>query len=48
MKLEAGEYRFVQPISNYDPVGTMPEGLKINSLKFIVTDYTSGQLVIRW
>jgi alpha-glucosidase len=47
-KVETKEYRFVQPISNYDPVGTMPEGLKINSLKFLVTNYTSDQLEISW
>lgn len=46
--LEFGEYRFVQPISNYDPVGTMPEGLKINSLKYIVTNHSSDQLEISW
>lgn len=47
-KIETTEYRFVQPISNYDPVGTMPEGLKINALNFIVTEYTGDQFVIRW
>ena len=48
IKIEAKEYRFVQPISNYDPVGTMPEGLKINSLPFITTNYTSGAIQISW
>ncbi len=48
IKIESGEYRFVQPISNYDPVGTMPEGLKIKSLNFIVTNYTSDKLEISW
>jgi alpha-glucosidase len=47
-KIEVKEYRFVQPISNYDPVGTMPEGLKINSLPFITTNYTSGAIQISW
>jgi alpha-glucosidase len=47
-KVETKEYRFVQPISNYDPVGTMPEGLKINSLNYLVTNYTTDQLVISW
>lgn len=47
-KIETTEYRFVQPISNYDPVGTMPEGLKINELNFITTEYTADQLVIQW
>ena len=27
-------YRFVQPIANYDPVNSMPEGTKISSLNY--------------
>jgi alpha-glucosidase len=42
------EYRFVQPISNYDPVYTMPEGPKITSLNFIATSYDTNQLELRW
>lgn len=42
------EYRFVQPISNFDPVNTMPEGPKISSLKYIAVDYTQNQIDIRW
>ncbi len=45
---ETRTYRFVQPISNFDPVGTMPEGLKINSLNFISTEYSQDQLEINW
>jgi alpha-glucosidase len=48
MKVETKTYRFVQPISNYDPVGTMPEGLKINTLASITTNYTSDAIDIRW
>lgn len=46
--VEQREYRFVQPISNYDPVGTMPEGLKIQTLQTILTPYTSDSFEIRW
>lgn len=48
IKVETKEYRFVQPISNYDPVGTMPEGLKINALNSILTEYTADQILIQW
>ena len=41
------EYRFVNQISNYDPVNTMPEGPKIN-LPFISTSYHTNQIVITW
>jgi alpha-glucosidase len=46
--IESKTYRFVQPISNYDPVGTMPEGLKIDLLNFISTNYSTDLLEIRW
>lgn len=42
------EYRFVQPITNFDPVNIMPEGLKIASLNYITTPYDQNQLDIRW
>jgi alpha-glucosidase len=42
------EYRFVQPITNFDPVNTMPEGPKISSLNYITTNYDQNQLDIRW
>jgi alpha-glucosidase len=42
------EYRFVQPITNFDPVNAMPEGPKITSLKFVTTHYEQKQLDIRW
>jgi alpha-glucosidase len=46
--IQQKEYRFVQPITNFDPVSTMPEGPKISSLKFITTTYSQNQLEIRW
>jgi alpha-glucosidase len=42
------EYRFVQPITNYDPVYTMPEGPKIGSLNYITTRYDKQELEISW
>jgi alpha-glucosidase len=42
------QYRFVQPISNFDPVNTMPEGPKISSLSFIDIPYDSNTLEVRW
>jgi alpha-glucosidase len=42
------EYRFVNPISNYDPVNTAPEGPKINSLLFISTSYGKEKITINW
>jgi len=47
-KIEWKEYRFVQPISNYDPVNTVPEGLKINSLPSISTNYGTEKINISW
>lgn len=46
--IQEKEYRFVQPISNYDPVYKMPEGPKISALKFISTTFNKEQLEIQW
>ncbi|HEU5291475.1 MAG TPA: TIM-barrel domain-containing protein, partial [Cyclobacteriaceae bacterium] len=46
--IQQKEYRFVQPISNFDPVGTMPEGPKISSLKFITITYSQDPIAIQW
>ena len=46
--IQQKEYRFVQPISNYDPVYKMPEGPKISSLNFISTTYNQDPLEIQW
>lgn len=48
LAVKTSEYRFVQPISNFDPVGTMPEGLKVDAVQFISTDYNQDQINIRW
>ncbi len=47
-KVHQKEYRFIQPISNFDPVNTMPEGPKISSLHYITMSYDQDQLDIRW
>lgn len=47
-KVETAEYRFVQPISNYDPVGTMPQGLKVDAVQFISADYNQNKIEISW
>jgi alpha-glucosidase len=47
-RMQQMEYRFVQPISNFDPVYTMPEGPKINSLNYISAIYDQHQLEINW
>ena len=41
------EYRFVNPISNYDPVNVIPEGPKIN-LPFITTTYQKNKIICTW
>jgi alpha-glucosidase len=46
--IQQKEYRFVQPISNFDPVYKMPEGPKISSLKFIATTFSKEQFEIQW
>jgi alpha-glucosidase len=46
--IQQKEYRFVQPITNFDPVSTMPEGPKISTLNFISTQYRPDQLEIQW
>jgi alpha-glucosidase len=46
--IQQKEYRFVQPITNFDPVNAMPEGPKITSLKYITTHYDQKQMDIRW
>lgn len=46
--IQQKEFRFVQPISNFDPVGTMPKGPKITSLKYVTMDYDQNQLEIQW
>jgi alpha-glucosidase len=46
--LQQKEYRFVQPISNFDPFFTMPEGPKVSSLNFISIPYDNSKLEITW
>jgi alpha-glucosidase len=46
--IQEREYRFIEPITNYDPVSTMPEGPKIASLKFISTQYDTNEIKISW
>ena len=41
------EYRFVNPITNYDPVNVIPEGPKIN-LPFIITTYHKNKIICNW
>ncbi len=47
-EVQQKEYRFVQPITNFDPINAMPEGPKISSLNYITTNYDQNQLDIRW
>jgi len=42
------EYRFVQPITNFDPVNSMPEGPKVSALKYITMNFDKKQLELRW
>lgn len=41
------EYRFVQPITNFDPVYTMPEGPKIAALKYVSANLDENQIEIQ-
>ncbi len=45
--LEWKEYRFINAMKHYDPVGTAPEGPKIN-LPFVTTLYGNTKIFIRW
>jgi alpha-glucosidase len=46
--VERRDYRFVNPISNYDPVNTMPEGAKVASLPFVALPYGTDKILITW
>ena len=46
--LQQKEYRFINPISNFDPFGTMPQGPKIDSLQFATTNYAKEKITINW
>lgn len=43
------EYRFIEPISNFDPFGNETgEGLKIKKVKIIETTFTNDTLTLKW
>lgn len=42
------DYRFLQPMANYDPVGTQPEGPIIRELPYISIPQTTDEVVITW
>ena len=43
------EYRFIEPISNFDPFGNETgEGLKIKEITCIQTEYTNDQITLKW
>ncbi|MDH4057543.1 MAG: glycoside hydrolase family 31 protein [Cyclobacteriaceae bacterium] len=47
-KVQNRDYRFVQPMANYDPVGTVPEGSVIKDLQYISFRYDLMQMVLQW
>lgn len=47
VSLSTRDYRFVEPISNFDPVNTMPEAPTIHSLKFISLPYDEQEIIVR-
>jgi alpha-glucosidase len=47
-QVQQKEYRFVQPISNFDPFNSMPEGPKIPELNFISINDNPNQIEISW
>jgi len=46
--LEKRDYQFVEAISNYDPVNTMPAAPVIQALKFITFTYDDQETIVRW
>ncbi|MBX2969264.1 MAG: glycoside hydrolase family 31 protein [Cyclobacteriaceae bacterium] len=46
--LQHKDYRFLQPMANYDPVGNQPEGLIIRELPYISIQQTPDEVVITW
>jgi alpha-glucosidase len=46
--VERKDYRFVNPISNYDPINTMPEGPKVAGLPFVQLGYSKEKISIKW
>lgn len=48
LTVERKDYRFVNPISNYDPINTMPEGPKVAGLPFVTLPYGTEKILIKW
>lgn len=48
LNVERKDYRFVNPISNYDPINTMPEGPKVVGLPFVQLGYSKEKISIKW
>ncbi|HRJ28512.1 MAG TPA: glycoside hydrolase family 31 protein [Cyclobacteriaceae bacterium] len=46
--LQKKDYRFVQPMANYDPVNTMPDGPAVKNLPYLSSGYNQQQVVIQW
>jgi alpha-glucosidase len=46
--LKHRDYRFLQPMANYDPVGTQPEGPIIRELPYISIPQTTDEVVLTW
>ncbi|MTI38138.1 glycoside hydrolase family 31 protein [Fulvivirga lutimaris] len=43
------DYRFIEPISNFDPFGNETgEGLKINEVMSIATEYVNDSITLKW
>lgn len=42
------DYRFLQPMANYDPVGTQHEGPIIRELPYISIPHDSTEIVLSW
>lgn len=42
------EYRFLQPLRSFDPVGSVNEGHKISKLKYLETNSTYESITICW
>ncbi|MBX2962904.1 MAG: glycoside hydrolase family 31 protein [Cyclobacteriaceae bacterium] len=42
------QYRFIQPMANYDPVNTMADGPSIKNLPFISLPFEQQKIEIKW
>ena len=46
--LEFEDYRYIAPISNFDPVGVPGGDFKLENLPYLLLDYSDGPMIVQW